>query len=144
MGTAHVEDILQSTSLPNLKVIPAGSVVSNPADLLHSNQLNLLTQWCHKKGYHIIVDSPPALAIPDALVLAKQVSKTLVAISSCETTSESARLTLQQLKSHQVDIIGVVMQKTPLDRAPYYYRNSQAYYVRPPEKTSQLLPVDKS
>ena len=144
MGTAKVEDILHTTNLPNLRIIPAGSDISNPADLLHSTRLNSLTQWIREEGYHLIVDSPPTLAIPDALVLAKHVSKTLVAISSCETTSEAARLTLQQLRNHQVDIIGVVMQKTPLDRTPYHYRNSQAYYVMSSEKTSQLLPADKS
>ena len=143
MGNATIEEVLHATNLPNLRVIPAGSAVSNPADLLHSTRLNSLSQWCREAGYHVIFDSPPALAIPDAFVLANQAAKTLVAISSGETSSEAARLTLQQLRNHQVDLIGIVMQKTPLDRTPYQYRNSP-YYVLATGKSSQLLPVDKS
>jgi hypothetical protein len=56
--------------LPTLSVIPAGPQTSYPAELLGSPRMKeLITEWRGKYEY-IFFDTPPALAVTDAAVLA--------------------------------------------------------------------------
>ena len=71
VGQARVRDVIQRTVDPNLLAITAGKVPPNPSELLTSERMKtLLTNLAHGPFDWIIIDTPPVLAVTDAVILA--------------------------------------------------------------------------
>ena len=75
IGQARVRDVIQRTVDPNLLAITAGRTPPNPSELLASERMKtLLTNLSHGPFDWIIIDTPPVLAVTDAVILAPMVS----------------------------------------------------------------------
>lgn len=77
---AKVEDVVSSTEVDNLFVIPCGHVPANPAELLGSKHyLELIEQF--KQQYDlIIVDTPPIMLVTDAALACRVASQIVMVI----------------------------------------------------------------
>ena len=74
LNAENAEDILRTTvkqtGIPNLHLVPSGTVPPNPIELLNSE---MMTHWLElaKSEYDVIViDSPPIRAVADPMILA--------------------------------------------------------------------------
>jgi capsular exopolysaccharide synthesis family protein len=74
LNSENGDDILQATvkqtDIPNLHLVPSGTVPPNPIELLNSE---MMTDWLElaKSEYDVIViDSPPVRAVADPMILA--------------------------------------------------------------------------
>ena len=74
LNAENAEDILRTTvkqtGIPNLHLVPSGTVPPNPIELLNSE---MMTHWLElaKSEYDVIViDSPPIRAVVDPMILA--------------------------------------------------------------------------
>lgn len=123
-GDAEESEVLHDTSIPNLAVIPVGFVPPNPTELLHSKKMKSLLSWCQEQGFSVVLDTPAALPVVDAMVVSNLVSGTILVVTAGETNKVSAMTTVEQFTNHGINILGVVMQKVPLESLPGYYRNS--------------------
>jgi len=113
-----------SHSAPVLHVLAAGSGTSDPAALLGSEKFtSLLTEVA---GYYdvVLIDSPPILAVSDAIPVATRVDAVVVVARSNFTTRDAAqrcRQALQRVKG--VNIVGVVANAVRDEaelKRPYY------------------------
>lgn len=77
---AKVEDVVSSTEVDNLFVIPCGHVPANPAELLGSKHyLELIEQF--KQQYDlVIVDTPPIMLVTDAALACRVASQIVMVI----------------------------------------------------------------
>src|ERR1700730_1369952 len=74
IGQARVRDVIQRTVDPNLLAITAGKAPPNPSELLASERMKmLLNNLSHGPFDWIIIDTPPVLAVTDAVILAPSV-----------------------------------------------------------------------
>src|SRR5947209_11328143 len=74
-GQARVRDVIQRTVDPNLLAITAGKAPPNPSELLSSDRMKtLLSNLSHGPFDWIVVDTPPVLAVTDAVILAPLVN----------------------------------------------------------------------
>jgi capsular exopolysaccharide synthesis family protein len=71
LGETELEDTIKTTDLPNLRVMPCGPIPPNPAELLMTSRFAEIIAQLGERFDRIILDSPPALMVTDALVLAK-------------------------------------------------------------------------
>ena len=72
VGQARVRDAVQRTSEPNLVAITAGRTPPNPSELLSSERMNnLLANLSSGPFDWVIIDTPPVLAVTDAVILAR-------------------------------------------------------------------------
>jgi capsular exopolysaccharide synthesis family protein len=69
LGDATVDDVIKSTDIPNLYVLPCGPQPPNPAELLLTNRFKQVLAELESKFDRILLDSPPVLAVTDAVVL---------------------------------------------------------------------------
>ena len=74
LNSENGDDILQATvkqtDIPNLHLVPSGTIPPNPIELLNSE---MMTDWLElaKSEYDVIViDSPPVRAVADPMILA--------------------------------------------------------------------------
>ena len=70
----------------------------------------------------VIFDSPPALAVTDSAVLARQLDGVLLVVASGETREPLARRTIDVLRKVGAHILGVALNRlSPTNTDGYYY-----------------------
>ena len=124
LGKNDEFSIMQRGPLENLFFIPSGTGAANPAELVGNGRLKLLLQRVEPLFDWIIIDSPPAVAVSDASVLAKACDGVLMVVRSNSTPVDLARKARQEFPEEA--LVGVVLNGTSDDDVPYarYYYDS--------------------
>jgi succinoglycan biosynthesis transport protein ExoP len=79
-GKARLEELIEVDSDSKVHFIPAGFRPVNPTDLLGSPQMRRLVKALSETYDLVILDTPPVLAVSDALVMVRHVDATLFLI----------------------------------------------------------------
>lgn len=87
----------------NLTIVPAGTPPPNPSELLGSNRMQRFIEYARGHYDAVILDSPPLLAVSDALVLSALVDGVLLVVRAGSTTHEHARRAVTLLTGLQTD-----------------------------------------
>jgi succinoglycan biosynthesis transport protein ExoP len=139
--------ILPSPQLPNLFVLPSGPIPPCPSELLSSARMeHLLAQW-REMFDHVIIDSPPVLAVSDAVRLSVQADAVLLVLRSAQTNKAALRRASSLLAQVKANILGVVVNAVDLtssDQYNYYYsgtKYAKAYYDVEETETTSASPV---
>jgi protein-tyrosine kinase len=116
--------IMQRGAMENLFFIPSGTGIEDPAELVGNGRLKMLLQRVEPLFDWIIIDSPPAVPVADASLLAKACDGVLMVVRSNSTPSEAAHKARAEFPD-QV-LVGVVLNGTSEEAAPYarYYYES--------------------
>jgi capsular exopolysaccharide synthesis family protein len=124
MGKKDEFSIMQRGPLENLFFIPSGTGAVDPAELVGNGRLKLLLQRVEPLFDWIIIDSPPAIAVSDASVLAKACDGVLMVVRSNSTPVDLARKARHEFPEEA--LVGVVLNGTSEDDIPYarYYYDS--------------------
>jgi capsular exopolysaccharide synthesis family protein len=85
INKSSVEQIIQGTETPNLKVITSGPHPPNPVELLGSAKMKELFTYLKQQFDYIIIDSPPIGLVPDYLVLREFADSTLYIVRNSYT-----------------------------------------------------------
>src|SRR4051794_13409074 len=122
IGQARVRDVIQRTVDPNLLAITAGKTPPNPSELLASERMKtLLANLSHGPFDWIIVDTPPVLAVTDAVILAPGVSGVTFVIGAEMTRRRLAERAIETITSSHPKMTAVVLNKVDFARNKYYY-----------------------
>jgi succinoglycan biosynthesis transport protein ExoP len=131
-GTVTTETAAQKVDvLPNLFLLPAGQIPPNPSELIGSEAMRqLLASW-RSEFDHIIIDSPPVLAVTDAVILATMADSVIVVARSGVTGYQSLCRARDILRKVHARIAGVVVNDLGLNSAGYadYYGNYGSHYA---------------
>lgn len=105
----------------NLCLIPGGSEISNPSELLHSERMKQLLDRMATIFDWIILDSPPALAVHDPSILADMCDGVLFVVRAGSTDFELAEKA--SLEFRDKNLLGVVLNRVEKSDAygDYYY-----------------------
>ncbi|HEY3042696.1 MAG TPA: polysaccharide biosynthesis tyrosine autokinase [Vicinamibacterales bacterium] len=121
-GQARVRDVIQRTVDPNLLAITAGKTPPNPSELLASERMKtLLTNLSHGPFDWIIIDTPPVLAVTDAVILAPAVSGVTIVIGAEMTRRRLAERAIETIMQTRPRYAAVVLNKVDFARNKYYY-----------------------
>ncbi len=121
-GQARVRDVIQRTVDPNLLAITAGRTPPNPSELLASERMKtLLVNLAHGPFDWIIIDTPPVLAVTDAVVLAPAVTGVTFVVGAEMTRRRLAERALETIMASQPKFAAVVLNKVDFARNKYYY-----------------------
>jgi len=122
IGQARVRDVLQRTVDPNLLAITAGSTPPNPSELLASERMKtLMSNLTHGPFDWIVIDTPPVLAVTDAVILAPLVSGVTFVVGAEMTRRRLAERALETIMSAPPKSAAVVLNKVDFERNKYYY-----------------------
>jgi polysaccharide biosynthesis transport protein len=121
-GSATLQQaITQSSALPNLSVLPAGTPPPNPAELLASSNMRDVLQELRGQYDHIVVDTPPTLSVTDAVVLSPRADAIVLVIRSGQTTKQALRRSRDVLMQVNAKVSGVLLNAVDLSSPDYYY-----------------------
>jgi len=131
-GESDEFSIMQRGPVENLFFIPSGGEISNSAELVANGRLKLLLQRVEPLFDWIIVDSPPAVPVSDASLLAKACDGVLMVVRCNATPFDMARRARQEFPD-QV-LVGVVLNGADGEvsaYARYYYESYEKRDTEP-------------
>jgi succinoglycan biosynthesis transport protein ExoP len=121
-GSATLQQaITRSPLLPNLWVLPAGTPPPNPAELLASTNMRDVLEELRGQYDHIVLDTPPALSVTDAVVLSQRADAVVLVIRSGQTTKQALRRSRDILMQVNAKVSGVLLNAVDLSSPDYYY-----------------------
>jgi len=107
--------------LPNLKVVTAGPIPPNPAELVGSRRFAQVLGRMRGEFDYVIIDSPPVGLVSDPMVLATQGDGALLVLDSQHTRRNSLRQAVRALESVGAKVLGTVMNNAKAEMGGYYY-----------------------
>lgn len=121
MGEADEFAIIQRGPMENLFFIPSGRAISNPAELVANGRLKFLMNRVESLFDWIVLDSPPAVPVSDASLLANYCDGVLMVVRSNATPFDIARKARQEFRDSH--LVGVVLNGIDSDSSSYtrYY-----------------------
>lgn len=130
-GQARVREAIQRTSEPNLYVMTAGRTPPNPSELLSSSRMQNLVANLESGPFDwVIIDTPPVLAVTDAVIIAPYVSGLVFVVGAEMTRRAHAERAIQTIQSGRPNIIGAVLNRVDLNRNKYYYSRYYGYHYK--------------
>ncbi|MGO9960503.1 MAG: polysaccharide biosynthesis tyrosine autokinase, partial [Solirubrobacteraceae bacterium] len=120
-GSSHL-------GLGSLDILTAGMVPPNPAQLIESEAMHRMMSWAASNYELIIVDTPPLLAVADAIPLLKQVDGVMVVARAGKTTRDAAWRIRKELVSMGAPTSGVVANGINTKSGSYEYRYASGAY----------------
>ena len=128
LGQARAREVVHRDPSSSLRLVPAGTASGSLGKLLETDALaNLLDQLSTKEDC-VIIDSPPALVVPDALMLCRVVDHTVLVTRWNKTSREDLLKTVRQLQGAGADLAGIVLNAVNISRyAAYGYKDTKAY-----------------
>jgi capsular exopolysaccharide synthesis family protein len=141
VGEAKASEVVTKSELPGLWLLPSGVVPPNPAEILGSERFRTFLGQLDEHFDWVLIDTPPVMAVTDAIVVAHEVSGVLFVVGAEMTSRHAARTAVDRLASARAHLLGGVLNRVQLDRNPYYYsqyyrREYGDYYTRPPAAAS--------
>jgi hypothetical protein len=112
-GDATVSEVLEETSVPHLRLIPAGHRDGCHSDLLDSGQLARVLRAVEKHADVIVLDSSAVLGTADPIALAALADRVLLVGDFTRTGRESVRRALAELAEVVHDNISPVLVNAP-------------------------------
>ncbi len=134
-GNKELDQVIKSTAIPNLFVIPSGPKPPNPSELLISNKTKQFLDELQKRFDRIIVDSPPTFSVADSVILANKVDGVIDVIRSGFLNIDIILRARQRLSEAKAKILGVILNNVDVKREDSYYYYHY-YYSEEKEKKS--------
>jgi protein-tyrosine kinase len=121
LGEADEFGIMQRGTMENLLFIPAGRSTSNPAEMIANGRLSILLGQAEPLFDWIVIDSPPAVPVSDAGLIANHCDGVLMVVRSDATPSDVARKARAEFDDKL--LLGVVLNGIKRGSAEYsrYY-----------------------
>lgn len=108
----NLSDVIVSTDIPRLKVLPAGRPNIHSTELLASSEMKRIADDMSRRypDRIILFDAPPLLVTSQAKVLTGVVGQILLVVEAGSTPQEMVKESVSQLDKNK--IIGVVLNKS--------------------------------
>ncbi len=111
---------LVQTDVPNLQILPSGTLPPVPADVLSSQRMGEVIGVLKARAHYILFDAPPVLAATDAAVLGAKLDGVVLAVRVGVTRRDQAARARQALERVHVRVLGAVMTNAPKESGGSY------------------------
>jgi capsular exopolysaccharide synthesis family protein len=131
-GGCTLAEATLDTEEPGLKVVLAGPLPPNPAELLSGSKLVSMLTVAAERYDQVILDGPPVLGLADAPILANAADGTLLVVNSAKTKINAAQAALKRLLAARARIVGALLSKYDAKTAGYGYGygyHYESYYA---------------
>ncbi|MCE7979639.1 MAG: polysaccharide biosynthesis tyrosine autokinase [Caldilinea sp. CFX5] len=115
-----LQQVLQPTSIPNLRVLACGTIPPNPAELLSAEQSTDVLKLLLENADMVIYDTAPAATVTDAILIAPQVDAVLQVVNARGPRIDLVRRTKELLERSGARVIGPVLNRVAIIDLGYY------------------------
>ena len=122
-----LDAVIRTTEVPGLSIISRGKSPANPSELLSSAQFKTLLEQLSDKFDHVIIDTPPVLAVTDGIIISQYTGVNLVIARYAKTQMKELELTLNRFEQAGVKVNGFILNDIQRSSAGYGYGYNYAY-----------------
>ncbi len=127
-GLASSEECIIRQVLPNLDLIPCGTIPPNPSELLGSSRMKALLEALEQQYDYVFVDTPPLCVVSDALVLVPQSAGVVLVARHKQTTYDELEEAIDGVKQIDGTLLGVVITDMEVHKGGYGNYTKKRYY----------------
>ncbi|MFW1857388.1 polysaccharide biosynthesis tyrosine autokinase [Acinetobacter defluvii] len=124
---SSVEQTIFKTEVANLDFIARGKNQSNPSEMLGSNQFKQLLEQLSQQYDHIILDTPPVLAVTDGIIISQYAGVNLVVARYAKTQIKELELTVNRFEQAGTKVNGIILNDINRASGGYSYGYNYAY-----------------
>jgi len=114
-GGKSFEEVVRHVT-PYMDVVVAGTITNNPYELIISDQLHALLQQLRNDYHYVIVESPPAGLVADALVLMRLSDLNLIVFKAGYSKKDFIKSTNRFVKEHGLRNVGIILNALELKK----------------------------
>jgi len=123
-----LEEAIVHTGVSGLYVLPSGPIPSDPSSLVESHKLKEIINKLKETYDMVIIDTPPVMAVNDAVTIGAITDGLLYIIESGRATFSMVDHVKELFTKANLNIIGVVLNKFKAYETGYYhYYYNQSY-----------------
>lgn len=108
-GQADLSQVLHKTQVANLDVITRGKSPTNPSEMLSSTQFKDLLEKFQTQYDHIIIDTPPVLAVTDGIIISQYTGVNLIVARYAKSHMKELELTVNRFEQAGVKVNGFIL-----------------------------------
>ncbi len=142
VGNAKLRDCVQEVGVPGMRLIAAGVMPPNPAELLNSAVMDAVIQRLGKGADVVIFDSPPLLATADSQVLASKVDGVIYVMQLGRVPRSAVKRSFELLRQAHARVVGMVFNQIDQQTNKAYGGYGGYYYdddpTNPPAESESL------
>ncbi|CAI1892806.1 tyrosine-protein kinase Wzc [Serratia fonticola] len=127
-GRVDYTSAIKQTFYSGVDILTRGQVPPNPSELLMNARLSELMISVSKDYDLVIVDTPPILAVTDAVLVGHHVGTSLMVAKFEGTTLKEIEMSFKRFEQNGVDIKGIILNAV-IKRAASYYGYGNYEYV---------------
>lgn len=131
-GMVDLEDVMHRWGRLELYVLPSGRIPPNPSELLGSKEMDNLLARLGEHFDYVLIDSPPVLAVTDAVVLSRITGGTILVAAMRTVRRADVAASLDALDGIARRLSGVVLNRAP-SKGPDAYHYARYEYAKPPD-----------
>lgn len=140
-GKLHWRDAVQETSTRNLDLLARGDVFDQTSEMLLSKTAEEMLREMGEEYDYVIFDSAPVLVADDTASFAPKLDSVLFVVRMSSTMARLSGKALDLLYERQVNIGGVILNRSSSNLKEYTYYNYASYYYAP-AKTNSGQPAE--
>jgi capsular exopolysaccharide synthesis family protein len=132
-GEVSAFEVLAQPGIEHLRIMTSGPVPGNPAEILGSEGMLSVLSDLSGAADVVLIDTPPVLAVADAIALTPFVDGVLLVVDMENTTRSAVQHAWEQLAQVDAQIIGSILNNfdPSKSRAYSYYYSAQNYRSSP-------------
>ena len=126
-GAVSLDEAMVPVARDGLLLLPSGPAPPNPSEILGSRKMAELMFTLSNRFDVVVLDSPPVLAVTDALTVMTWAEAVILVVSAGRTRRKQLHETLEVLGQAKAPVVGVVLNRAgPEDGTSQY--NSYYYH----------------
>ncbi len=129
-GTSGLADCIHRLPDTELDVLPAGLLPPNPLELLSSQHFAQTLADLEQRYDRLVLDSAPAQAVSDALVLSRMCNAVVFVIKADATPRQLVQLAMRRLRRVDAPLVGAVLNQFDNVRGEGYGQYGYGRYRR--------------
>lgn len=120
-------------------MITRGKSPTNPSEILSSNQFKELLEQLQSQYDHIIIDTPPVLAVTDGIIISQYTGVNLIVARYAKSQMKELELTLNRFEQAGVKVNGFILNDIQRASAGYGYGYNYAYAYKAQKKINRKV-----
>lgn len=126
-GQTELSQVIKATEVSGLDVIARGKSPANPSELLSTNQFSAMLNQLSEQYDHILIDTPPILAVTDGIIISQHAGVNLVIARYAKTQMKELELTINRFEQAGVKVNGIILNDIQRSSAGYGYGYNYSY-----------------
>ncbi|MCE1269964.1 MAG: CpsD/CapB family tyrosine-protein kinase, partial [Acinetobacter sp.] len=124
---ADLNQVVNTTEVDGLSIITRGKSPTNPSEMLGSEQFELLLNQLSQEYDHIIIDTPPVLAVTDGIIISQYAGVNLLVARYAKSQMKELELSLSRFEQANVKVNGFILNDIQRAGAGYGYGYNYSY-----------------